>query len=434
MDRLRMALAALAVLMIGATPLAARAQDGGAITKDQRDKGMKDAPALATSAGLTCTVSDAYFLGASTSKDGKVDVYEVACKQGLGYVLLSGKGPVKAYDCLATREQATLACKLPANAKPIESFKTVVSQTGVPCTVKDARFVGSSDTQSVYEASCQEGPGYLLQTPAPGKSGPTQVIPCAAIQSQATHCTLTTQDQVNAYIAGLAAKSGKPCQVSASRYVGSDKTSGDAFYEVACGQGIGFFVSTDKAGAYKTAMDCSQARGLGGCTLTDSTKLAAADSGNYTRLAKAAGFDCDVAKSRLIGLDANKNEVVELACSNRPDGAVGVFPAAAGGQAQVYDCVQAGRFGTNASCTLTSPAPLFAKYSAALAAKNRASCKVSDAHYLGTGTNTTFVETACADGKRGWVMELGKSDSVVSLLSCGQAKALGLSCTLPTNQ
>ena len=126
--------------------------------------------------------------------------------------------------------------------------------------------------------------------------------------------------------------------------------------------------------------------------------------------------------------------MVELACSNRPDGGVGLFPTAGGGQAKVYDCVQAGQLGSNVACTLTSTAPLLVKYSAALAAKNRGSCKVSDAHYLGSGSNTVFVETACADGKRGLVLELTKANALVSLLSCGQSKANGLACTLPTNQ
>ena len=436
MRRLTMAMAAPATLMLGAAPLAAHAQDkSAAISKDQRDKGMKDTPALAKTAGLTCDISDAYYLGTSTSKTGKAEIYEVACRQGLGYALISESGGVKAYDCLATSAQPGLKCKLAANANPIAAFQPVVTQSGAPCTVTDARYLGSSDTQSVYEAACREGPGFLIQTAAPGKTGATEAIPCAAVQAQNTHCTLTTKAQMDGYISSLAAKSGKPCDVTNNRYIGSDKTSGVTYYELACSQGVGFIVATDKVGGYKSTITCSQAQGLGGCTLTDSTKLAAEETGNYTRMIKAAGFNCDVSKYRSIGLDPNKNEVVELACSNRPDGTVAVFPAVANGQTRLYDCVISGQFGATGACTFSSPEPVYAKYSAALAAKGKSSCKVSGAKYLGrSGSNTDFVETACTDGKPGWVMELNSGNAVVSLLSCGQAKAQGVACTLPTNQ
>jgi hypothetical protein len=437
MRRFTAALAALAALVLGAAPLAAHAQDKGKpapITKDQRDKGMKDAPAVVKSLGLSCPVSDAYYLGDSTTKDGKASIYEVACGQGLGYMLINSKPP-KAYDCLATREQPSLTCRLPGNANPVEQFKPIVSQAGVTCTVKDAKYLGSGATQTVYEAACQEGPGYLIQVPAAGQTGAVDAVPCAAIQDQTTHCSLTSAAEINTYLSGLAAKSGKTCQVSGNRYVGTDKNSGETFYELACGQQVGFMISTDKAGAYKSYVSCAQAQGLGGCKLTDASQVSAQQTTTYSQQAKAAGFNCDVSKFRAIGYDANRNEVVELACSNRPDGMVGVFPASGSGAAKFYDCVQAGQFGAKASCELSSSTPLYAKYTAALAAKGRTSCKVSDARYLGhTPSNTDFIETACADGKPGYVIEVGQSGQLAgSPLSCGQAKAQGVACALPTN-
>ena len=82
-------------------------------------------------------------------------------------------------------------------------------------------------------------------------------------------------------------------------------------------------------------------------------------------------------------MDAKKDDIVELACSNRPDGTVAIFPGSAGGQAKFVDCVKAGEFGPSGACTLSSPTLVYAKYSAALAAKGRSSCKVSGARYLG---------------------------------------------------
>jgi hypothetical protein len=437
MKLLKMALAALAALAMGSAPLAAHAADKekpGAITKDQRDKGMKQAPALAKSAGIACTVADAYFLGTSNGKDAKQDVYEVACQEGLGYVLLSSGATTKAYDCLATKAQPTLTCKLPANANPVDGLKGFVTKAGVACTTKDGRYIGTSASsgQTVYEVACQEGPGYILQTSASAVTA----IPCAAAQGQGNmECSLTTKDQINAYLQGLVAKSGKQCQISASHYIGVDKNSGDAYYEVGCGQQAGFVLDTDKTGAYKTTVSCAQAQGLGGCTLTDTTKIATEEVATYTKLAKDGGFNCDVSKYRAIGMDANKNEVVELACSNRPDGVVALFPSAAGGKAEFIDCVRSGQFGNSGTCQLSKPTTVYAKLSAALAAKGRSSCKVSDARYLGRSqSGTDFLETACSDGAPGWVLEVDTADNVKQLLSCGQAKSAGLSCQMPTNQ
>jgi hypothetical protein len=442
MRRLTMALAAMAALAIGAAPLAAHAQDKKddkktAITKDQRDKGMKEAPPVAKTAGITCDITDAYYLGSSKTKDGKQDVYEVACKQGLGYILLSQGATAKAYDCLATQSQPSLNCKLPANANPADGLKPLVAQTGVTCTPGKARYVGANATTTVYEVACQEGAGYLIQAPVPGAAATAVTAePCAATLGQGNmECTLTPKEQVQAYINGLVTKSGHQCQVSGSRYIGADKNTGDSYYEVGCGSEAGFVIDADKTGAYKSVITCGQAAGLGGCTLTDTTKVATEEAATYTKMAKASGFNCDVSKYRPIGMDAKKNEVVELACSNRPDGTVAVFPADPNAKGEFVDCVKAGEFGPNGACKLSSLDLVYAKYTSALAAKGRSSCKVSGARYMGaTASGSDFVETACADGNPGWVVELGQGDSVKSLLSCGQAASAGLSCQLPTNQ
>ena len=135
-----------------------------------------------------------------------------------------------------------------------------------------------------------------------------------------------------------------------------------------------------------------------------------------------------------MGVDDGGGDVVELACSNRPDGVVAVFPKVATARPQFVDCVKAAEFGAGAVCTLSSPAPVYAKYSADLVARNRGACKVSGARYVGrTPQGNTYVETACTDGKPGWVMEFSASDQLKDLLTCGQAKSAGMACQLPTN-
>jgi hypothetical protein len=430
MRRLATALAALAALMLGA-PMAAHAQGKPAeLNKDQRAQGMKEAPDAVQKAGVNCTVTDAYYVGQSTGAD-KAKIYEVACQQGLGYVVLSSATP-KAYDCIAAANQKTLACRLPANADPKAGLKPFIASAGVTCTPTGARYIGSSATSTVYEVACQEGPGYVLEAPAPGQTAATVGIPCIAAPSNLA-CTLTSAAQNQAYLTAMVAKTGRTCQVSGSRYLGSDK-QGASYYEVGCGSQAGFVIAANKAGGVDRVVSCSEAQALGGCQLTSAALVAAEDTAHYTQLAKAAGLNCDVAKSRAIGQDNKGRTVVELACSNQPQGVVAAFPTTAGGRPEFADCVTAAAFGSNVTCSLSDPSTLYTRYTSALAAKGRTTCKVSNARFLGRNTNgTNLIETACADGKPGWVIELTPTYQATQVLSCGQAKSSGLPCELPTN-
>ncbi len=436
----RIGLALIALTMIGAASAAHAADKPAdakqkAITKEQIERGMKEAPAAAKAADLPCTVTDAAYLGQS----GKANVYELACKEGLGYVLLTGgPDPAKAYDCVHTLGNPTLECRLPENANPKAALSPIFASAGHPCTIKDARFIGGDANTNFYEAACQEGPGYVLETPALGKTAAVKVMPCLeTVGSGVLECTLTPKAQMIAPIAALTAKSGKTCEVSDARYVGQSTTDDSVYYEVACGAKAGYIIQTTKAGAFKAAVDCANAAGIGGgCKMTDTTKAETEEAGTYTTLAKTAGFNCTVSKYRFIGMvsEPAKSELVELACSNRPDGAVALFPSDANAKARIVDCVRAETYGDAAACKLTSLTPIYEKYSQALAAKGRSSCKVSGTRYLGhSPQGTDYIETACADGNPGWVIEMEPNDTVKTLLSCGQATSSGLSCKLPTN-
>ena len=132
--------------------------------------------------------------------------------------------------------------------------------------------------------------------------------------------------------------------------IGADKNSGSTYYEVACQGGSGFVLQASAQGAFQQAIECAKAQGIGGgCELTviDET----AEAGTYSQLAKTAGFECDVAKYRFLGTTKDKAELVELACKNRADGGLAMFPAS--GKGQVFDCVQGGSLGV--SCQLSQP-------------------------------------------------------------------------------
>jgi hypothetical protein len=439
MKRIGLAVAAMmvAALAFGAPPAAFAADKPKPYEKDQITKGMKEAPPVVLAAGVPCSVTNAAYIGQSTAKDDKgkdvkQDVYEVACSEGLGYGLVAPVGQTpKAYDCVALIGNASLACRLPENADPKKGLQPIVAKTGAQCTISDVRYLGSKPTgEAFYEVGCAPAPGFLLQTM---KGQAPKTIGCDQVAGGAMACKFTTAEQLdaanNAKAGALLAKSGKTCQMTKSRSIGQLQ-SGDTAYEVACSDGSGYVLEALASGDYHTAINCANAGDS--CKLTDATKAQTSESGTYTRLAKAAGFPCEVAQYRFIGMDSKSNsEVVELQCSNRKDGAVAMFPAD-NGPGKIYDCIAAGALGQ--TCKLTDPSSLYPKYTQALATKGKKSCTVSGAKWLGvTPSGDTFVETACSDGLPGWVISMTPAGSVNELLSCGQAKSAGVTCGLPGN-
>jgi hypothetical protein len=246
---------------------------------------------------------------------------------------------------------------------------------------------------------------------------------------------MTTKADITARIAAIAAKSGRTCAVSDFRYVATDASQGDNYYEIACGSSPGYMLQATGNGDFKSAIDCTKAQGIaGGCTLTDTSAAAEEELAAYKKLASANGYNCDVAKYRFLGVDkASNSEVVELACKDRPDGAVAKFPIDKGGKAVIMDCLQAG--GLGASCTLSQPTALYAKYTQAIASKKATStCKVSGAKWLAQTATQDLIETACSDGLPGWVVPVNKAGGAIdNLLTCGEAQRAGVSCSLPTN-
>ena len=186
-------------------------------------------------------------------------------------------------------------------------------------------------------------------------------------------------------------------------------------------------------GSLDRALPCANAEAIaGGCKLVDATVAQTQEAATYTRLAKASGFNCDVDKYHYIGIEPKTNsEVVEVQCKNRADGGVGLFPAdnSAG---HVYDCVRSNS--VSVTCKLTNPSAVFDHYTAALAAKGKNTCKVSNAVWLARTTDgTDYVETACADGLPGWVVAMTPRDQVAEVMSCGQGRQAGVTCKLPGN-
>ena len=440
------AIAALAFAPFAAAHAAEAAKGPPPITKEQKEKGKKDVPPLIQAAGLACTPTEAAFLGTSEEKvDGKSvksSLYEVSCSEGLGAIIMSKPNAKPAsYDCIQIAESGSLSCRLDGNANPAAALQPVVAKTGRTCQVAKAKYLGTSPSAGItrYEIGCASGPGFVLDSPLPGSTAQPSTISCLKAQSGQINCTFTDKAASTAELVALTASqpAAKECTVKDARWVTTDPSKNSEYYELGCdGNKPGFMTEVAANGSFVRTLSCAQAQGIaGGCTMTDVNTAQNSENGTYTKLAKAAGYQCDVEKYRALGVDqATKAEVVEIACSNRPDGAIAYFPTDSSSKARFWDCVRSVSRGV--SCRLTKEDTAYPKLTQALVSKGKSTCKVSGARGIGIAadTKTEYVETACSDGLPGYVIAFDDtSDNVKELLTCGQATGLGGGCKLPTN-
>ena len=209
--------------------------------------------------------------------------------------------------------------------------------------------------------------------------------------------------------------------------------SGALYYEVACQDGKGYVLEQAKTGALTRTIDCANADFLnGGCKLTDARQAKTEQAGLYTTLAKKAGFDCNVSGYAPFSVNVSGKEVVELACSNRPGGGVGVFGVGSAGSV-VYDCAHSEL--KSFRCSLTKPAASYPLLTADLKALGKASCQVSASRMVGvTADQRAYMEVGCADGLQGYMIEYSLNPiAAKAVIVCSEAKGISGGCTLPGN-
>jgi hypothetical protein len=396
-----------------------------------------DAASLIQQGGIPCTMTGSRFIEKGETPDKvNVSTFEVACQEGLGYVVISrDKAPLIQFeDCLAAgqpgpdKKPSRLACKLPGNKDPIAALTPLVTKAGRDCVVDKARSMGSNATKTFLEVACHSGAGFILMVPR--ATGATLGVSSCMEVDQAdlgVKCQLTTPEQRAALINQLVATGSKPCTVKDKHYRGATPDNGD-IVEVSCADGKGYVLEIDSSGKLKAQLDCIN---TGDCTLTDTRAAQTEQNGVYAKLAKKAGFDCDVAKYAAFPVDKPGLDVVELQCSNRPDGGVGIFQAGAAGR--VLDCIRSQTEGYH--CTFTKDDAVYPGLTAQLAAKGKPSCVVSGARGLAhTAEGEELVEVACSDGGPGWVLDYPpNANQPGSLLNCVAAAKFGAACELPTN-
>lgn len=429
-----LAMAMIAALLVPAAAVS-QGKKPAAIPEAARKSGMAQAPAAVQAAGLPCQVSDARLIG--EDKKSKSSYYEVACGAGqMGFILQKpAEGAVTAFSCIeadtppASGQPPSAPCMLPGNLDPKAVLQPLMKTAGVDCIPEKARGIGQTKANTYMEVACQGGGGYVLVASAPFDGAkPLQAQNCLMYDEAETNikCTLSDKASRLAAIDKYAAQANNGCTVKDRRFVGASKDN-SVFYEASCQDGKGYIYRVGANGALSETYECAKAtQVLGGCTLTDARQAASEQAGLYTKLVTNAGGKCDVDKYALFPAKAGE-EVVELACK---DGSGAILISKAGAKGQALDCAHAPIAGYK--CSLTKPEAAYPLLTADLKKFNFNSCEVSDSRVVGkTEKGTTYVEVACADKLKGYVIEYQDKPTVSAVQAIGCAFAG--SCKLPGN-
>jgi len=440
MRPIRIGLAAALMLALTATAgiaLAAKKADGG-IDQKARTQGMAEAPAIAKSIGVACQITDARFIGKAPDAKTKTNssFYEVDCDKGVGFVIQApASGQAMAFTCFeanapsADGKPSALTCKLPGNANPEAELAPLMTASGVSCAPEKARSIGQSPTQTYLEVLCPGNVGYVVAASTPlDISKPAKVVNCLNYDSGEGNisCKLIDKAARLAVMDRYAADAKNGCQIKDRRFIGSS-TEGDDFFEASCQDGKGYIYKVSNKGVLITTFECAKAQGvLGGCTLTDAREAATEQAALYTRLAKSAGYPCEVSKYAVFPSQASDKDVVELVCADGTGG-VGIFPTA--GKAVVYDCGHALVAGYR--CGLNKQESGYASLTADLRKFDQKTCTVSAMRAAAkTAKGTILMEVGCSDGLKGYMIEYS-TDPVTAVGATGCAFAGG--CKLPGN-
>jgi hypothetical protein len=433
--RIGLVMLLLAGLVVPGAAISAK-KEAPAVPEAARKAGMAEAPAVIQAAGLGCQISDARKIG--QDQKTKTSYYEVACAPGsMGYVLQSPKeGAPTVFSCIeantppAPGQQPSAPCLLPGNSDPKAALVPVVKNAGFDCVPEQARGIGQTKSNTYVEVACQGGAGYIVVASVPlDTSKPAQVQSCLMYDDAETNIKCAFGDKAArlAIVDKYAGQANNGCVVKDRRFVGISKDN-STFFEASCQDGKGYIYKVAAAGSLSETYECAKATNiLGGCTLTDARQAQNEQAALYTKLSTNAGSQCDVEKYALFPARNPREEVVEMVCKDGK-GAIGIFPA--GGKGQVLDCGRAPVAGYK--CSLSTDKGLAALTADLKRLQQGTTCEVSDSRVVGkTDKGTTYVEVACADKLKGYMIEYQSAPAVSAVNAIGCTFAGN--CKLPGN-
>jgi hypothetical protein len=231
----------------------------------------KRSTAILKALAVSCQVTQAQHVAAGKSmNDGKsvdVGLYEVACANGMGYLLtVRDFSMASGISCLAASatqpgegsDQAKVdsKCHLPANADLNEMATTLMRNAGTQCAASKVKWLGESAEPKLdyTEVACGDDRGFVLRTPAPGAAGNIDIVSCQDAVAHGARCQLT-RDTAAAPTAGTAggapaaqtrpalqwfkdalSKNGVTCEVEKARIVGRESIKRRYIVEYQCPQ------------------------------------------------------------------------------------------------------------------------------------------------------------------------------------------------------
>jgi hypothetical protein len=222
----------------------------------QRAQAKQESERIITAISLSCKPTDAEQIGHGKSvvagKRVEVNMFEVACSNGMGYLLASlGTEKPMAMSCfaadathadsIAKGEKSDLYCQLAANKDVKVMAAAMMTTAGTACTVSGLRWFGvSASTQTEYtEVTCGDGNGYLLKNQQSEPSAQLSVMSCQEAAKQGLKCHLTDGGPVAVPVTmqtfrDALKENGVTCEPTEIRLIGRETVSKRYVVEMRC--------------------------------------------------------------------------------------------------------------------------------------------------------------------------------------------------------
>ncbi|MES1190553.1 MAG: hypothetical protein ABUS47_05675 [Steroidobacter sp.] len=237
-------------------------------------------------------------------------------------------------------------------AKAEAEVRKLITEVKLSCRLTEAYVVGlgkmevggrSVDTK-IYEATCDNGVGYLLESQ--GAHDP-RVVSCFAAAASHTadgvqehpheksgtslYCQLKANKDIKATAAFLIKPVAPTCEVSNLQWLGVTSTQKTEYTEVLCASGAGYILEIPRinSSASVLAVNCEDAGELGlQCHMSKSTPPPQPITmKTYLDALKDNGLNCEPVQLRVIGREHEKKRyVVEAQCLDHPQGIVAYLP------------------------------------------------------------------------------------------------------------
>ncbi len=200
--------------------------------------------AMLSALKVSCVVSEAMYRG-TASEDPSLKIYEAACEDGAGYLLLVQLSTLKGVSCLARGHNSSLKCAMPPNADSRALAGRILSRHDIDCAVRDVKWLGTSAADLDHvEVACDSGAGYMIRSPRIGSTGKREVLDCQESIKQGAACerssTGTTPGRVVdsrpslEWFKEALRRNGVNCQTKRARIVGRESIKRRYLVEFEC--------------------------------------------------------------------------------------------------------------------------------------------------------------------------------------------------------